>query len=179
MRHEFTPEFIEKFWKRVDRSRGKDACWLWTAGVNPKGYGVVSHGGANGLRAHRVAYAIVHGAVPQHPYEVAHTCDVRNCVNPAHLKAMTHAENVADRNQKGRQDHGPNAPRFRAPEKRGVCRGERAARAKLTEDDVRAIRAVYQPGKRGFGFQSLAKRYGVHGHAIEMIVKRQSWAHVE
>ncbi len=54
---------------------------------------------------------------------------------------------------------------------------EMEAAAKLTEDDVRAIRATYVPGCRTHGQSALARRYGVTQPLIGMIVRRELWAH--
>lgn len=92
---------LERFWSKVDRSGGPEACWPWTAYVAPDaGYGQFWDG-SRLVKAHRFAA----GAV-MHPGDVDHTCHNasacaggvdcphRRCCNPAHLEPTTHAENV-------------------------------------------------------------------------------------
>lgn len=78
-----------RFWAKVDRSGGPDACWLWRAGLNPDGYGDFGL-----LRRAIRAHQVVKGRAPK-GLEIDHLCRVRHCVNPAHLAFVTHAENVA------------------------------------------------------------------------------------
>lgn len=67
-------------------------CMLWTATVNPGGYGAVNFHGVT-RNAHRVAYMLVHGYDPIGK-DIDHLCRVRCCVNPAHLEAVTRSENL-------------------------------------------------------------------------------------
>jgi hypothetical protein len=80
-------------------------CWLWTGARSRCGYGrfALKGGHAGGLApAHRAAWLLFRGDIPA-GLEVAHACDVRLCVNPAHLWVATHAENMADMLRKGRK----------------------------------------------------------------------------
>lgn len=82
-----TPE--ERFWERVDQT---DDCWLWTGKRHSLGY---ARFWVNGQRefVHRYAYELLVGSIPD-SLEIDHLCRVRHCVNPDHLEAVTHKENL-------------------------------------------------------------------------------------
>lgn len=79
-----------RFWRKVDRTLG---CWLWDGYTNHDGYGRFKVQGGRNVMAHIFAYEAEVGKVPT-GLELDHTCNVRHCVNPAHLEAVTHLENV-------------------------------------------------------------------------------------
>jgi len=96
----------ERFWDKVDKS---DGCWLWTAALNPDGYGrfVVQMSPQKVRGAHRVAWELMNGAIPN-GLSVLHQCDTPACVNPEHLFLGTQQDNVADMVAKGRWNgHSP------------------------------------------------------------------------
>lgn len=71
-------------------------CWLWQGVQNGRGYGQVFLDGRMRY-VHRVAYAVLVGPVPR-GMEIDHVaargCAFKHCCNPAHLEAVTHAENM-------------------------------------------------------------------------------------
>lgn len=94
-----------RFWAKVDRSGGADACWEWTAACFKAGYGAIRLTIVGVTKwtetAHRVAYSLVYGQIPDGMY-ICHHCDNPPCCNPNHLFADTQAANVADMVAKGR-----------------------------------------------------------------------------
>lgn len=163
-----TPEQEARFWSKVDRSTGPDTCWLWTAST-AHGYGSVGYSGRTYI-AHRIAFFLTHHTDPGALF-VRHTCDTPLCCNPAHLLLGTHADNMADMCERGRSNSGK--------EYLGtILYGGDNPAARLTEEDVLAIRAEYSPNVRGCGYESLARKYGVGSTTIVHIIKRETWTHV-
>jgi len=67
-------------------------CWLWRGLVDRKGYGRVTYRGRSGCQAHRVAYEMLVGPIPD-GLELDHLCRVHACINPEHLEPVTQQEN--------------------------------------------------------------------------------------
>lgn len=177
--HKYTPEeFVAAFWSRVDKSPGlgpEGECWPWTGTRNQNGYGVVTVDGTR-QRAHRVAWAITNGPIPE-GLHACHHCDNPPCCNPAHLFLGTPGDNMADMNAKGRHAPGTttgdrNGMRARPD---SVPRGSHNGSAKLTEADIPEIRAALARRE----LQSVvARRYGVSEPTIARIRKGENWRHV-
>ena len=94
-----------RFWSKVEE-RGGDQCWMWLASHFKNGYGQFWLNNTP-VYAHRIAYILTNGEVPDGK-EIHHTCRHKGCVNPNHLKAVTHAENV----QASVLDADGNGPKF-------------------------------------------------------------------
>jgi len=147
----------ERFWAKVDRSGGPDACWPWIASTR-EGYGQIGCGDRP-LFAHRVAWMLTYGPIPKMPgYHgacICHHCDNRLCCNPKHLFLGSQGDNRRDAAMKGI-----------------AARGERTGTSKLTEDQVRAIRLDVRTGVE------VAREYGVSPANISIIRTRKAWKHL-
>lgn len=142
-----------------EKSRvASSGCWVWTAAAKA-GYGVFRHPTGKQVLAHRYAWESIRGPIPE-GLMVLHRCGVALCVRPSHLYLGTHAENMRDRDLHGR-----------------TVRGEADGNAKLTEEQVREIRARWtgERGQRG----RLAAEYGVSPRTIYLVVTGETWVHVQ
>ena len=87
------------------RKDQKTGCWIWTgaSGFHPNyrqhRYGQIvrwENGRRTMTSAHRFAYICVFGPIPDE-MDVDHLCHNKLCVNPAHLEAVSHRENMRRR----------------------------------------------------------------------------------
>lgn len=143
---------MKRFWDKVDRTPGQGPrgdCWLWMASCKRDGYGQFKLDGRM-RKAHRVAMILTHGHEPRG--QALHSCHVRRCCNPAHLRDGTAVENMAERNAADRQ-----------------CR-------KVSRADIRAIRSRY--ASRSVAQWQLGLEYGITQSQISNIVRRKQWRHI-
>lgn len=83
------------FWLKVD-VRGANDCWLWTASVDTSGYGWgISVNRSRRITAHRYSWMLKNGPIPRGMI-ICHKCNTPRCVNPKHLYAGTHKDNMRD-----------------------------------------------------------------------------------
>lgn len=129
----------ERFWAKVDKSGGPDACWLWTGSRNALGYGWASDANHRGVGAHRLAWILTNGNPG--PLFVMHSCDNPPCVNPAHLSVGTHADNLRDSSRKGRMHQ-------KITDGQVIELRERAAAGESAAALGRAFRLSYTGAKR-------------------------------
>jgi hypothetical protein len=80
----------DRFW--VKTRAAQNGCIEWIAGLGTSGYGRFCSRGKS-MPAHRFAYLLRHGSIPS-GYSIDHLCRNTRCVNPDHLEAVTHRENV-------------------------------------------------------------------------------------
>jgi hypothetical protein len=147
-------------------------CWIWIGTKNPNGYGTLHSGSfSRPLLAHRLVWEQVHGPI-QKGFCVLHRCDVRACVNPSHLFLGSQADNIADAKMKGRLRY-----------KRHV--GMTNGCAKISDDDVRAIRGAYWAARGGHKqvpsgkLLAIAKQHHLTVNMIQKIAKHEAWRHIE
>lgn len=134
-----------------------DDCLIWPFYRRDDGRAGINVGEGQSSLAHHRICEMVHGPAPSTNHLACHECGNghEGCVNPGHIYWGTNAENSADMVAHGRS-----------------TRGERAGNAKLTEDDVRAIRAM-----EGRMLQrEIAEKFGVHIMTVNCIIHRRRWA---
>lgn len=90
----------ERFWEKVDKSAGEDACWIWT-GSKIRGYGSIYANGRN-RKATQISWEFYHGEPFPTGMSACHACDNPSCVNPKHIWAGTQKDNALDCVAKGR-----------------------------------------------------------------------------
>ena len=86
----------DRLWPRIDKAgpvhpRLQTKCWLWQGPLDGEGYGNLHIGGKH-KRVHRLVYELLVGPIPK-GLVIDHLCQIRHCVNPKHLEAVTIAEN--------------------------------------------------------------------------------------
>lgn len=138
-------------------SHDGDECLIWPFGKTAAGYGAIYIDGRQ-RGAHAYVCELAHGAKPQAKFEVAHNCGVRDCCNPRHLRWASRSDNHADKVRHGTAQ-----------------RGVKQNKAKLTEEQVREIRAL----EGQLSVYKTAKRFGVNPWTISNIWARQIWAWLE
>lgn len=146
----------DRFWSKVKKG---PKCWEWQGYRLYNGYGRfwMSHLKWPDVEyAHRVAYWLEHGDLPKRGV-VRHTCDNPACVNPAHLRLGSQADNIADCISRGRHV-GTKGQRFHH----------------LPEMVVRVMRRLHP----ALNYTEIASIWGVGRQTVMRIVKRQAWRNV-
>jgi hypothetical protein len=159
----------KRFWKNVKETK---TCWIWSRSTTPQGYGRIYVNGIY-VYAHRFSWELLNGPIPE-GMSICHNCpggDNPSCVRPSHLFLGTHADNMHDRDNKGRGLKG------KAANNPGIfARGEDASNAKLTEKDVLAIRLRRVTVKESF--QTTGHAFNVSCNTVRDIMNRKTWKHI-
>lgn len=161
------PAVVERFMAKVI-PEPNSGCWLWTGALHTSGYGHFGVGGRP-VKAHRLSYEMHNGPIEDVAGQdgrgacVIHSCDVRSCVNPAHLRLGSHADNMLDKAERKRVVSHP-------------LLGERHQNSKLTSEKVRRIRAMASTGARR---ADIAEKMGVRPVTVGDVLRGRTWSHVE
>lgn len=151
-----------RFWEKVQKSDGPDACWLWTGAPDRDGYGfigVIRNGASYTLRAHRVALEMQLGRPLGDGMKACHRCDnppcVRNDGENSHLFEGTELDNKRDMYAKGR----------------GIV-GTNSHNSKHTVEQIQQIREL---AATGVTYAQIGQLFGLHRMTVGRIVRRERY----
>lgn len=121
---------VPRRWMVADRGY-VTACWVWNGPPHHDGGYARVHVEGRQVYAHRVAYELANGPIPD-GLELDHLCEVKLCVNPEHLEAVTHQVNTQRALLKTvcKRGHSLTAPEnvYVSPRGRRTCRECRRVR---------------------------------------------------
>lgn len=136
----------------VDQSAGPDACWPWTAYISEQGYGWTARDEGPQGAAHRLAYEVLVGPIPDgltldhicHDPDVCPergpSCPHRRCCNPCHLRPTSNAANML----RGSSPSALNARRTTCPEGHPYDMIRKCGRRRCTQCEYARRRARAQ-----------------------------------
>lgn len=125
-----------------------DKCIIWPFGIAHSGYGIARIDG-RAKSVHRHVCELAHGPAPEGMY-ACHSCGVRACISPVHLRWDTPAANNADMDKHNTR-----------------------RTAKLTLQQVLEIRAARDRS------DDLGKRYGISRSTVCRLRKAKAWCGVQ
>lgn len=142
------------------RVTSESECWEWQGSIHHSGYGIMKFDGKHRY-AHQWAYINIFGSIPD-GLQVLHSCDNRKCVNPAHLRAGTHQDNMDDKVERDRCAR---------------LLGELGPSRKITESD--AIEIIQRYATESISSAALGKDYGISPSQVQFIVNGKRWPHLD
>lgn len=172
---------VSAFWSKVDKT-DPSGCWLWTGSCARKGYGQLRESNHGKIRlAHRVSMFLagfdVEGAL------VDHTCRVKTCVNPKHLRLVTPSTNSRENSVSfaavnaakthcihGHEFTGENTHVTGNERHCKTCAGLRRERQKAAYKEAprqaKPARCVLEADMKEMSFLALSRKYGVSDNAV-------------
>lgn len=166
---DLTPREKEGFLSRIHKT---DGCWYFGKPYAAKHRTLWV--GDKQVGASKVAYLLFKGLISEGQW-VLHTCDVGNCVNPAHLYLGSPKQNSEDRDKRGRANRptGLRHGQHTCPESR--TKGEKNGMAKLQEG---VVRQVMEMGKAGVKQRDIAEKFGLKQPTVSRLLSGKSWRHL-
>lgn len=103
-----------RFIEKVEKT-GTGTCWLWTASLQSHhGYGQFWDG-KRLTTAHEFSYRYFNGPTRNkrgNRIHIHHTCEVKRCVNPAHLEQTTARRNIRISSKQAKSTHCPRGHKY-------------------------------------------------------------------
>lgn len=152
-----------RFLRRVS-PQDENGCQAWTGrfhqGNQEPRFAVYRNGRMREIGAHIMAYEIFIGKLPKKAECVWRTCGNARCVSPLHLRAGTFEQMRAEIVHERRHAY-----------------GRRNAKAKLTPDRVRRMRAAHAAGRATYA--DLARLFNISPKAARKACLGITWKHIE
>lgn len=106
-----TQEEMDAIYRLFSKSKkdSESCCINWIGFKDKKGYGRLSVDDKL-IEAHRLSFKIFNGGKIPKGKVIAHECDNPSCINPLHLKAVTHKKNINDAVKRGLIKTGTDSP---------------------------------------------------------------------
>ena len=140
-------DYLDKYLSYTEDNNG---CKEWTRCLNSDGYPRAAYKGNLNGKVHRIVYELSHPDEDINGKVIRHTCDNPKCINPDHLLSGTVADNMKDRDTRGRQ-----------------------ALAAFNAKQIIAIRNMYATGQ--YTHAEIGILFNVNYRTIQQIVTHKSY----
>ena len=153
----WTKKDKERFFKKVRKLEGPNACHIWTGAVSNDGYGGFYFEGKT-YKAHRLIFMVTHGIELDPNTLVRHLCGTKRCIRVEHLADGTHQDNMNDQ------------------VRNGALRGIKNGNAKINDFAVLKLRKW---SAAGITNRDLSFYFGIKPGHVSDIITRKSWKHLD
>ena len=128
----------------------ENGCIEWKMSLINSGYGAMRIGAGRRVLAHRAAWIIKYGEIPDGMF-VLHNCDNKRCVNVEHLRIGTQKDNMRDAMERGQHPFANGNPKW----------------IKLNAND---LPKVFKLRAEGWTQQRIADSFGVSRPLISLLL---------
>lgn len=142
------PTLEERFWSKVDKSNGDNACWIWKASRNEYGYGKIRYNGVLRKATH-VVWFLTYGAFPT--LDILHSCDNTPCINPKHLREGTQSDNNQDIRDRNRHF------------------------SKYSIEQIKECKRLLEVGEKR---KDISSKLNINLHTVHAVANGDKWGHI-